>query len=94
VEATWGYNSTDTRPLAERGYYVFPIAVVDQFLKENDAAVVSAALSQVLASSTDAAHRLAGPATVRPFGTKDQGLLYGPYHRRYDRARLRLEPAG
>jgi hypothetical protein len=35
VEATWGYYSTVTRPLAERGYYVFPIAVVDQFLKEN-----------------------------------------------------------
>jgi hypothetical protein len=35
VEATWGYLSTVTRPLAERGYYVFPIAVVDQFLKEN-----------------------------------------------------------
>ena len=35
VEATWGYFSTVTRPLAERGYYVFPIAVVDQFLKEN-----------------------------------------------------------
>src|SRR5262245_6417390 len=35
VEATYGYLTTVTRPLAERGYYVFPIAVVDQFLKEN-----------------------------------------------------------
>lgn len=35
VEATWGYYSTVTRPLAERGYYVFPVVVVDQFLKEN-----------------------------------------------------------
>lgn len=35
VEATWGYLSTVTRPLAELGYYVFPVAVVDQFLKEN-----------------------------------------------------------
>lgn len=35
VEATYGYLSTVTRPLAERGYYVFPIAVIDQFLKEN-----------------------------------------------------------
>ena len=35
VEATWGYLSTVTRPLAERGYYVFPVAVVDQFLKDN-----------------------------------------------------------
>ena len=24
-----------TQPLAERGYYVFPVAVVDQFFKEN-----------------------------------------------------------
>jgi hypothetical protein len=35
VEATYGYLSTVTKPLAEMGYYVFPVAVVDQFLKEN-----------------------------------------------------------
>jgi len=35
VEATYSYLSTVTRPLAELGYYVFPIAVVDRFLKEN-----------------------------------------------------------
>lgn len=35
VEATYGYLSTVTFPLAEMGYYVFPVAVVDQFLKEN-----------------------------------------------------------
>lgn len=35
VEGTYGYLSTVTRPLAELGYYVFPVAVVDQFLKEN-----------------------------------------------------------
>ena len=35
VEATYGYLSTVTRPIAELGYYVFPVAVVDQFLKEN-----------------------------------------------------------
>jgi hypothetical protein len=35
VEGTYGYLSTVTRPVAERGYYVFPIAVVDQMLKEN-----------------------------------------------------------
>lgn len=32
---TYGYLSTVSRPIAERGYYVFPVAVVDQFLKEN-----------------------------------------------------------
>jgi hypothetical protein len=35
VLATYGYLSTVTFPLAEMGYYVFPVAVVDQFLKEN-----------------------------------------------------------
>ncbi len=164
VEGTWGYLSTVTRPLAERGYYVFPVAVVDQFLKENGlpgagemhqvplhkvteilgadavlfitvedygskyqvlntttivkararlvdtrtglvlwegktavqqnssagsgnllAAVVAAALTQVLNTTTDAAHNLSGQANVILFHTKDQGLLYGPYHPKYDR---------
>ena len=35
VEGTYGYLSTVTQPIAERGYYVFPIVVVDQFFKEN-----------------------------------------------------------
>jgi hypothetical protein len=35
IRATYSVLSTMTRPLAERGYYVFPVAVVDQFLKEN-----------------------------------------------------------
>jgi hypothetical protein len=35
IEGTYGYLSTVTEPLAELGYYVFPVAVVDQFLKEN-----------------------------------------------------------
>jgi hypothetical protein len=35
VEGTYGYLSTVTQPIAERGYYVFPVAIVDQFLKEN-----------------------------------------------------------
>ena len=35
VKGTYSYLSTVTFPLAERGYYVFPVAVVDQFLKEN-----------------------------------------------------------
>ncbi len=33
--ASYGYLSTVTQPLAEMGYYVFPVAVIDQFLKEN-----------------------------------------------------------
>ncbi len=31
------YLSTVTRPLAEQGYYVFPIAVVDRLMKDNGA---------------------------------------------------------
>jgi hypothetical protein len=35
VEATYAYLSTVTEPLAERGYYVFPVAVVDRMLRDN-----------------------------------------------------------
>jgi hypothetical protein len=33
--APYIYLSTITRPLAERGYYVFPVAVIDVLMKEN-----------------------------------------------------------
>ena len=33
--AAEGWLATITRPLAERGYYVFPVAVVDRMLREN-----------------------------------------------------------
>ena len=35
VNAPYGYLSTISEPLAEAGYYVFPVAVVDAFMKEN-----------------------------------------------------------
>lgn len=35
VNAPYVYLSTITRPLAEKGYYVFPVAVIDHFMKEN-----------------------------------------------------------
>ncbi len=35
VNAPYTFLSTITVPLAERGYYVFPVAVIDHFLKEN-----------------------------------------------------------
>ena len=35
VNAPYVYLSTATRPLAECGYYVFPVAVIDAFLREN-----------------------------------------------------------
>ncbi|MEO0510010.1 MAG: GNA1162 family protein [Verrucomicrobiota bacterium] len=33
--ASYSYLSTVTQPLAEQGYYVYPVAVTDAFLKEN-----------------------------------------------------------
>jgi hypothetical protein len=35
VNAPYIYLSTITRPLAECGYYVFPVAVIDAYMKEN-----------------------------------------------------------
>jgi hypothetical protein len=35
VAGTYGYLSTVTMPLAEMGYYVFPVVEIDEFLKEN-----------------------------------------------------------
>ena len=35
INATYSCLSTVTMPLAEHGYYVFPVAVVDQLFKEN-----------------------------------------------------------
>lgn len=35
VNAPYIYLSTISRPLGEKGYYVFPVAVIDTFLKEN-----------------------------------------------------------
>lgn len=35
LTAPYDYLATISRPLAEAGYYVFPVAVIDAFLKEN-----------------------------------------------------------
>lgn len=35
VNAPYIFLSTISKPLAEKGYYVFPVAVIDYFLKEN-----------------------------------------------------------
>lgn len=34
-KATYGYLATVTQPISELGYYVFPVAIIDQFMKEN-----------------------------------------------------------
>jgi len=35
VDASYSYLSTVSQPFAEKGYYVFPVAVVDVLMKEN-----------------------------------------------------------
>ena len=35
LRGTYGYLSTVSFPVAEKGYYVFPVAVIDQMMKEN-----------------------------------------------------------
>jgi len=35
VNAPYTFISTVTRPLAEKGYYIYPVAVIDQLFKEN-----------------------------------------------------------
>lgn len=35
INAPYSFLTTTTRPLAELGYYVFPVAVVDEYFKQN-----------------------------------------------------------
>ncbi len=35
IRATYSYLSTVTMPVAEKGFYVFPVVLVDQLMKEN-----------------------------------------------------------
>lgn len=35
VNAPYSWVTTATMPIAEQGYYVFPVAIIDQFMKEN-----------------------------------------------------------
>ncbi|HKL21917.1 MAG TPA: GNA1162 family protein [Tichowtungia sp.] len=160
--ATYSWLSTVTAPLAEQGYYVFPVAVVDRFFKENglpssyemhqaplnkideifgaDAVLytrvkqygtkymlinsttvvevdaklvdvktgttlweghtlnqmssgdsgggvigmlVSAAVTQIINTSTDQAHQLCPQANAELLCTQNRGLLFGPYHPQY-----------
>jgi hypothetical protein len=158
VNASYSYLSTISRPLGEAGYYVFPVAVVDAFLKENGlpgpaemhavslrkirevigadavlyvtienwgqkyqvlasttvvkaraalvdtasgqtlwtgvvfaqesssgggdpiAALVVAAVEQIVDSRLDRAHSLSGPANQQMVFDQRDGLLLGPYH--------------
>src|SRR3989338_5560103 len=35
VRGTYSFLSTVTMPIAEKGFYIFPVTVVDQMMKEN-----------------------------------------------------------
>lgn len=35
VNASYSWMTTASEPIAEQGYYVFPVAIVDEFMKEN-----------------------------------------------------------
>lgn len=161
VEATYGYLSTVTYPVAELGYYVYPVAVVDQLFKENGmptagemqqvplskvaeitgadavlyvtleeygttykvidsqttvkahaklvdthtqvllwegegvavqsgsggsnliAKLIASAISQMVNSSTDRAHKVSRTANANLFYAKERGLPYGPYNPKY-----------
>ena len=45
--------------------------------------LIAAAVNQIVASKTDAAHELSREANANLFTAKDAGLLYGPYSPRY-----------
>jgi hypothetical protein len=75
VRGTYGYLSTVTRPLAELGYYVYPVVVVDQFFKENGmpgpGEMVQAPLSKIREIiGADAVLYI----TLRQYGTRYQVL--------------------
>ena len=68
-----GYSmlTTTTRPLAELGYYVFPVVMVDQFLKENGLPTAAEMHQAPLAKLTEAFGAEAVLyITVEKYGTK------------------------
>lgn len=73
VRATYGYLSTVTAPIAEMGYYVFPVAVIDQVMKENGLPTAGE-MQQV---SLEKIHELIGAdavlyVTIKQYGSKYQ----------------------
>jgi hypothetical protein len=161
VMGPYSYLSTVSRPLGELGYYVYPVAVVDQYLKDNGmptagemhqiplqkvrevigadavlyttltqygakyqlisstptvgvrarlidtqsgdvlwvgqalvaqaanssgnilADLIAAAITQAINAKTDAAHNVARMANAQLFSNPGRGLLFGPYHPKY-----------
>ncbi len=173
VDAPYSWLSAASRPLAERGYYVLPVAVVDAVMKANGVTVpaemhavpieklrevfgadavlypkivrwgteyqvlnssttvgvtatlvdartgmllwsgshtavenssdgqnslaamlVTALVQQIVDTTADRAHDLAGPAAGRWFADSHRGLLLGPLHRGFDADQERIRAAG
>jgi hypothetical protein len=84
-----GYSilTTTTRPLSEMGYYVFPVAMVDQFLKENGLPTAA----EMHQAPLGKLHEVFGAdavlyITVEKYGTKY--LVFGSTSFAYARAKL------
>jgi hypothetical protein len=80
IRATYGYLSTVTRPIAEMGYYVFPVAVVDQVMKENGLPTAGE-MQQV---SLQKIHEIIGAdavlyVTIKQYGSKYQIITSTTY---------------
>jgi hypothetical protein len=72
VNASYSYLSTITRPLAEAGYYVFPVAVVDAFMKENGLPTPA----EMQAVSLDKIRQIFGADAVLYVTIQDYGQKY------------------
>ncbi len=72
VDAPYVYLSTVTRPLAEAGYYVFPVAVVDAFMKENGLP----GAAEMQAVPLEKIHQVFGADAVLYISIEDWGQKY------------------
>lgn len=72
VNAPYVFLSTITAPLAERGYYVFPVAVIDQFMKDNGLPT-PAEMNRV---PLDKINEIIGPDAVLYINIDDWGQSY------------------
>ena len=70
--APYNYLSTVSAPLAERGYYVFPVAVVDELLKQNGLPTPAEMHTADLAKL----HEVIGADAVLYLHVKDWGTSY------------------
>ena len=72
VEATYGCLATVSRPLAEKGYYVYPVAVVDQFMKDNGLPTAG----EMWAVPVEKLHEVFGTDTVLYITVTDYGTQH------------------